>query len=90
MKVFGLSHCTPEALTRGFVEVRDLAGACRFRDCRHDREPGCAVQAAVTAGRIARQRVELLQSLLAETAAARAPARNSTRRRRPYTVPEAD
>jgi ribosome biogenesis GTPase / thiamine phosphate phosphatase len=90
MKVFGLAHCTPEALTRGFVELRDLAGACRFRDCRHDREPGCAVQAAVTDGRIARQRVELLQSLLAETAAARAPARNSTRGRRPYAVPEAD
>jgi len=71
MKVFGLAHCAPEAIARGFVELRDLAPRCRFGDCRHDREPGCAVQAAVAQGRVAPQRVALLQSLLAEAAFAR-------------------
>jgi ribosome biogenesis GTPase len=33
-----------------FGDILDLAAACRFRDCRHDREPGCAVKAAVDAG----------------------------------------
>lgn len=34
----------------GFADVEALADACRFRDCRHDREPGCAVRAAIATG----------------------------------------
>ncbi|HSQ81726.1 MAG TPA: ribosome small subunit-dependent GTPase A [Casimicrobiaceae bacterium] len=75
MTVFGLAHCTPSAIEHAFVELRELAGECRFRDCRHDTEPGCVVQAAVRAGRIAPQRVELLRTLLREVQAARDPAR---------------
>jgi ribosome biogenesis GTPase len=33
-----------------FGEVAELAGACRYRDCRHDAEPGCAVREAIAAG----------------------------------------
>jgi len=33
-----------------FAEITELAPNCRFRDCTHSHEPGCAVQAAVTAG----------------------------------------
>ena len=75
MKVFGLAHCTREALTDAFVELRDLAPQCRFRDCRHDREPGCAIRAAVAEGRVAPQRVALLRTLIAESEAAHDPAR---------------
>lgn len=75
MTVFGLAHCTASAIEHAFVELRELAGECRFRDCRHDTEPGCVVQAAVRANRIAPQRVELLRNLLREAAAARDPAR---------------
>jgi ribosome biogenesis GTPase / thiamine phosphate phosphatase len=35
-----------------FADIADLAGSCRFRDCRHEREPGCAVKAAVADGRL--------------------------------------
>jgi ribosome biogenesis GTPase len=35
----------PEAIDDAFVEIRPLLGHCRFRDCRHDRERACAVQA---------------------------------------------
>jgi ribosome biogenesis GTPase len=35
-----------------FADIAALAGDCKFRDCRHDREPGCAVKAAVEAGRL--------------------------------------
>ena len=75
MKVFGLAHCTPGAIANAFVDLRDLVSQCRFRDCRHDREPDCAVQAAVAEGRVAPQRVALLQTLLREAEAARDPAR---------------
>jgi ribosome biogenesis GTPase len=40
------------ALHGGFPEVAARAGSCRFRDCRHIEEPGCAVRAAVEAGEI--------------------------------------
>ena len=66
MKVFGLAHCAPHAIADAFVELRDVLGHCRFRDCRHEHEPGCAVRSAVTQGRIAPQRVALLQALLRE------------------------
>jgi ribosome biogenesis GTPase len=39
-----------EGLAAAFADVGDLAEDCRFRDCRHDGEPGCAVTAAVDAG----------------------------------------
>ena len=41
----------PETIAHAFVEIRPLLGHCRFRDCRHDREPGCAVWQAVEAGK---------------------------------------
>jgi ribosome biogenesis GTPase len=75
MKVFGLAHCAREAIAHAFVELRDLIPQCRFRDCRHDREPDCAVRAAVAAGRVAQQRVALLRELLDESEAARSSAR---------------
>jgi len=75
MKMFGLAHCSTDAIANAFVELRDVIPQCRFRDCRHDAEPGCAVRAAVASGRVAPQRVLLLQSLLREAHAARDPAR---------------
>jgi len=70
MKAFGLAHIGPDALDRAFVEMRPLLGQCRFRDCRHDAEPGCAIRAAVAAGTIAPQRLALLHALMRETTVA--------------------
>jgi ribosome biogenesis GTPase len=75
MSVFGLAHHDPAAIQQAFVELRELAQHCRFRDCRHVSEPGCAVQAALAAGRVAPQRVTLLHTLVRESEAARDPAR---------------
>ena len=41
-----------ESLGSSFEDVESLARECRFRDCRHDSEPGCAVQAALAEGRL--------------------------------------
>jgi ribosome biogenesis GTPase len=74
MKAFGLAHLDPDRIAASFVEVRPLLGHCRFRNCRHDREPGCVVQEAVAAGRIAPHRIALLHSLMADAKGARDPA----------------
>lgn len=41
-----------ESLDETFADLLAFAPACRFRDCRHDREPGCAVKAAVKTGEL--------------------------------------
>jgi ribosome biogenesis GTPase len=68
MKAFGLAHVSPSELEQAFVELRPLLGHCRFRDCHHDREPGCAVVAAVDDGRVAPFRLALLHALQRESA----------------------
>ncbi|MCL2310043.1 MAG: ribosome small subunit-dependent GTPase A [Proteobacteria bacterium] len=67
MKVFGLAHLTPNELTDAFKDIAPLVAHCRFRDCRHDREPGCAVQKALHEGGIHPKRLELLQTLIRES-----------------------
>ncbi len=68
MQEFGLAHLDPEHIASAFVELRPLLGHCRFRNCRHDSEPGCVVQAAVERGEIKPWRVALLRQLLADSA----------------------
>jgi len=75
MKAFGLAHLAADAIVDAFVELRPLIGHCRFRDCRHDREPGCAVREAVERGVVAPHRVALMRAMVAESQAARAPGR---------------
>jgi ribosome biogenesis GTPase len=54
------------AVTDAFLDIAELAGACRFRDCQHDTEPGCAVKAAVDAGAIDTRRYASFLKLQAE------------------------
>ncbi|MCC7325408.1 MAG: ribosome small subunit-dependent GTPase A [Burkholderiales bacterium] len=75
MKIFGLAQLEPARIAEAFVEIRPHLGHCRFRDCRHDAEPGCAVTEAVVAGRIAPHRLRLLHTLQAEANFARGKAR---------------
>ncbi len=49
-----------------FAEITELADQCRFRDCEHDREPGCAVQAAIAAGTVDADRLTRWRKLLRE------------------------
>ena len=65
MKEFGLAHLGAAAIEQAFVELRPLLGTCRFRNCRHDVEPGCAIQDAIERGDIRPWRVDLLKHLLA-------------------------
>jgi ribosome biogenesis GTPase len=57
-----------EGLARAFSEVEELASACRFADCAHVGEPGCAVQASVEAGDLSQARVDSWRKLQRELA----------------------
>ncbi|WP_066094012.1 ribosome small subunit-dependent GTPase A [Xanthomonas massiliensis] len=54
----------------GFEDIEALAAQCRFRDCAHQGEPGCAVQAAIAAGSLAPARLASYRKLRAELDAA--------------------
>ena len=66
LQVFGLSHLTEEQILLAFPEFRPHLGDCRFRDCRHDQDPGCALQTAVSAGSATAPRLALLRRLLSD------------------------
>ncbi|WP_344702132.1 small ribosomal subunit biogenesis GTPase RsgA [Halomonas cibimaris] len=65
IREFGLTHLDADTVTDGFVEFRPHLGLCRFRDCRHRAEPGCALLAAVEAGNIHPQRFASYRRILA-------------------------
>jgi len=66
LQEFGLCHLSLNAIEHAFLELRPLLGQCRFRNCRHDREPDCAVQAAVKSGDINPRRYAVFRSLNAD------------------------
>ncbi|MUH49879.1 MAG: ribosome small subunit-dependent GTPase A [Actinobacteria bacterium] len=58
-----------QGIERAFADVFDLMDHCRFRNCKHEDEPGCAVLAAIAAGDLAAVRLHSLKRLVAEEAA---------------------
>ena len=61
---FGLDHLDASELAHAFVEFRPWLGQCRFRDCRHVSEPGCAIAAACADGKISEGRLESYRNLV--------------------------
>lgn len=57
-----------EGLAQTFSDIEELALGCRFRDCRHEDEPGCAVRAAVEQGELPSRRLTSFRELQAEIA----------------------
>jgi ribosome biogenesis GTPase len=57
-----------DGIDEAFADVDELAAGCRFNDCAHRREPGCAVQAAIDEGRLPRERLQSYRALQRELA----------------------
>lgn len=57
IREFSLWHMDQQQLLDGFVEFRPYLGYCRFRDCKHDQEPGCAILKALENGEISERRM---------------------------------
>jgi ribosome biogenesis GTPase / thiamine phosphate phosphatase len=83
-----------DGIERAFADVFELTEHCRFRDCKHDQEPGCAVRAAIAEGRLDPDRFASLERLVAEEAALeeeqRVRERVADRRRGGRPAPEAE
>ncbi len=64
IREFGLWHLTPEQVCQGFIEFQDYLGLCKFRDCKHQTDPGCALIAAGEAQKIHPKRLASFQRIL--------------------------
>ena len=63
LQEFGLHHLERTELLQYFPDLRHLAGQCRFHNCSHRAEPGCALKAAADSGAVRAERLAFLQKL---------------------------
>jgi ribosome biogenesis GTPase len=73
LRDIGLWGLRPHDVAAAFPDVCRVAQGCRFDDCRHGEEPGCAVRAAVDAGTLHASRYDSFRTMLGEAAAASRP-----------------
>ena len=66
MRELGMTDAA-EGLVNAFSDVERFLGKCRFSDCSHEREPGCAIQAAIAAGELELSRWESYRKLKEES-----------------------
>ena len=66
IRTFGLWGVSARDLERSYPDFLPFLGTCRFSDCRHAAEPGCAVRAAAEAGRLSPRRLDSFLQLRAE------------------------
>ena len=64
IREFGLSHITAQEILKGFKELNELALLCKFRDCGHDKEPGCGIQQGISTGIIAPERLDSYRRII--------------------------
>lgn len=67
LQEFGLKHLTAQEIEFGFVEFRPFLGRCRFRDCQHDAEPGCAIKQGLAEGMIHPRRLDHFRQFISES-----------------------
>ncbi|MFM2480775.1 small ribosomal subunit biogenesis GTPase RsgA [Celerinatantimonas sp. YJH-8] len=79
IREFQLWHLEADQVTEGFRELRSLQGHCKFRDCKHISDPGCAFVEAVAAGQVSQMRYDsylrILESMQQNRPSRHAPPR---------------
>jgi len=66
IREFGLWHMTAAEIEFGFRDIRNLTPLCRFRNCRHESEPGCALDAAIEQGQLSAARLHSFRRIMRE------------------------
>ncbi len=64
VREFGLWHMSRDQVLENFIEFRPHLGHCKFRDCAHQGEPGCALKKALESGEISPQRMSSCEQIL--------------------------
>lgn len=67
VRSFDTYHLSPEQIESGFAEIAPLLGHCRFSDCSHSHEDGCAIKDAVATGKISELRYHSFLQTLTES-----------------------
>lgn len=67
IRELGLWHLNEDTIINGFKEFKPLLGHCKFRDCKHENEPNCAILAAFADGNINPYRMASFRALIAES-----------------------
>jgi ribosome biogenesis GTPase len=65
IREFGLWHMNKDQVEQGFREFRPLLGTCKFRDCQHEQEPGCAILQGVESGVVSEKRLDSYRRIVA-------------------------
>jgi ribosome biogenesis GTPase len=63
IREFHLEHITLDTLLNGFIEFHPFLGHCKFRDCKHEKEPGCSINQATSNNEIHPARIKSYQSI---------------------------
>lgn len=66
---FTPTHTSVTDINNGFIELKDYVGRCRFTNCAHNNEPGCAIRTALEDRKVTEQRVNSFRKLLSEAEA---------------------
>ncbi len=66
VREFGLWHMDSNEIVQGFIEFKPFLNQCKFRDCQHLKEPGCAVKQAVEEGKISAKRYTSFKEMITE------------------------
>lgn len=64
VREFGLWHLETDEVTKAFIEFEPFLGTCKFRDCKHNDDPGCALQQAVSEGHISQTRFDSYHKII--------------------------
>jgi len=58
VREFAMWHLENNEILEGFVEFRPFLNQCKFRDCKHQKDPGCALKQAISDGKVTEQRYQ--------------------------------
>jgi ribosome biogenesis GTPase len=64
IREFALTHLNQAAIINGFKDFRPFLGHCKFRDCKHESDAGCALVAAVASGELQQQRLDNYRQII--------------------------
>ena len=74
---FGLQHLSIEDIAWGFREFRPYIGKCKFNNCRHSGEPGCALVGAMQENKVSVRRIDFYHKLITSLSTNRIPSSSS-------------